>query len=99
MIKEQTHHIGILLVSLYIPGAQSLKERRMVLKSLKDKVRLKFNVSIAELDQDDKWQLATCGISMIGNDQRYIDSCLQNILSYIESMNGAEISDHQIEFL
>ena len=99
MISDQTRHIGVLLFALYIPSAQSLKEKRMVLKSLKDKMRRKFNVSIAELDQDDKWQLATCGISMIGNDQRYIDSCLQNILSYIESMNGAEISDYHIEFL
>ena len=99
MISDQTRHIGVLLFSLFIPAAHSLKEKRMVLKSLKDKVRLKFNVSIAELDRDDKWQLATCGISMIGNDQRYIDSCLQHILQYLESINGAEISDHHIEFL
>ncbi len=99
MIVDQTRHIGILLVLLHIPAAQSLKDKRMVLKSLKDRVRLKFNVSIAELDREDKWQLATCGISMIGNDRRYIDRCLQNILSFIESADGAQVSDHRIEFL
>ena len=98
MIDDLTRHIAVLLVRLYIPSSQSLKEKRMVLKSLKDKIRLKFNVSISELDQEDKWQVATCGITMIGNDQRYLDSCLQNILSYIESMGALEISDHSIEF-
>ena len=99
MMDDHTHHIAVLLVSLYIPSSQSLKDKRMVIKSLKDKVRSRFNVSISELDQEDKWQTATVGISMIGNDKRYLDSCLKNILSYIESMNGAEISDHQIEFV
>ena len=99
MISDHTRHIGVLLVDLYIPSSQSLKDKRMVLKSLKDKVRGKFNVSIAELDREDKWQIAALGVSMIGNDQRYIDSCLQNILSYMESMDGAQISDHHIEFL
>ena len=98
MINDHTRHIAVLTVNLYIPSAQSLKDKRMVLKSLKDKVRSKFNVSIAELYCEDKWQVATCGLSMIGNDQRYLDSCLQNILSYIESMDGFEISDHQLEF-
>ena len=99
MLSDQTRHIGVLMINFFIPSAQSLKNKRMVLKSLKDKVRLKFNVSIAELDQDDKWQAATCGVSMIGNDQRYLDSCLQNILTYIESMNAVEITDQEIEFL
>ena len=99
MIADPTRHIAVLLVNIYIPSAQSLKDKRMVLKSLKDRVRGKFNVSIAELDREDKWQMATCGMTMIGNDQRYLDSCLQNILSYIDSMDGFEISDHQIEFL
>ena len=99
MTNEVTWHIGVLLIQLYIPSAQSLKDKRMVLKSLKDKVRLKFNVSISELDRDDKWQAASLGISMIGNDKRYMDGCLQNILSYIERMNGAEITEQHMEFL
>ena len=99
MNQNCTKHIGILSIDFYIPHAQSLKEKRMVLKSIKDRVRNKFNVSIAELDQEDKWQTGTFGLSMIGNDHRYIDGCLQNILSQIESMELIQISDHQIEFL
>ncbi|HOW36616.1 MAG TPA: DUF503 domain-containing protein [Candidatus Omnitrophota bacterium] len=98
MIDECTHHIGVLYVSLYMPLPQSLKEKRTILKSLKDRVRLKFNVSIAEIGGQDKWQVATLGIAMIGNDQRYVDSCLSNIISFIESMGQVQISDHQISF-
>ena len=99
MINDHTRHIGVLLVSLYIPSAQSLKDKRMVLKSLKDKVRVKFNTSVAELDQNDKWQVAMIGICMIGNDQRYLDGCLQGILSFMDGAHGFEISDQKIEFL
>lgn len=99
MMQDVTYHIGILLVSLHIPSSQSLKDKRMVLKSIKDRVRVKFNVSVAELDTEDKWQTAVLGFSAIGNDQRYIDGCLQNILSLIESVDGAQISEQHIEFL
>lgn len=98
MIDECTHHIGVLYVSLFIPLPQSLKEKRMILKSLKDKISLKFNVSIAEIGGQDKWQVATLGVAMIGNDQRYMDSCLSNILSFIESVGQVQIADHQVSF-
>ena len=71
----------------------------MVLKSLKDRVRNQFNVSVCELDGQDKWQIATLGIAMIGNDKRHIDSCLQNILQLLEHQSDAQICDHQIEFI
>ena len=99
MNQRCTKHIGILSIDFFIPHAQSLKDKRMVIKSIKDRVRNKFNVSVAELDRDDKWQTSTCGISMIGNDRRYIDGCLQNILSRVESMDAVQVSDYQIEFL
>ena len=98
MIADQTKHVAVLLVNLYIPSSQSLKDKRMVLKGLKDRIRNKFNVSVAELDQDDKWQTATFGVSMIGNDQRYLDGCLQSLLSFMESQNGVEITDQEIDF-
>jgi len=99
MIPDHTRHIGILSVSLYMPAAQSLKDRRMILKSLKDKLRANFNISIAQLDQEDKWQTAICGIVMIGNDQRYLNSTLSNVLAFIESYRDLEISDTEISFI
>lgn len=98
-MNDYTQHIGILSLDLHIPAAQSLKEKRKVLKSLKDRVRSKFNVSIAELDGHDKWQIATCGIAMIGNDQRYLDGCLQNIVSFVGTCRGLDIRDYEITFL
>ncbi|MBN1870756.1 MAG: DUF503 domain-containing protein [Candidatus Omnitrophica bacterium] len=98
MIQDHTQHLGVLSVSVHIPDAQSLKAKRFVLKSLKDKVRQKYNVSVAELDGQDKWQVSTLGFAMINNDRRRIDSCLQNILSSLESFGGLVVCDHSIEF-
>jgi len=98
MIENYTQHLGVLSVAVHIPAAQSLKEKRSVLKSLKDQVRKKFNVSIAELDGQDKWQVATLGFAMINNDNRYIDSHLAHILSFVEGFPGLEICDSAIEF-
>jgi len=98
MIQDCTRHLGVLLVSIHIPAAQSLKEKRFVLKSLKDRVRKKFNVSVAELDGQDKWQVSTLGFTMINNDHRHVDSCLQNILSFLEGAGAFDICDSSIEF-
>lgn len=98
-MKDITDHVGILYVDLFIGESQSLKDKRRVLKKLKDRVRSKFNVSVAELYGHDKWQASTLGVTMIGIDNRYIDGVLQNVLSLIDSCHAVEICDHQIEFL
>jgi hypothetical protein len=98
MIKDHTRHLGILSVAVHIPAAQSLKEKRSVIKSLKDRVRKEFNVSVAELDGQETWQTATLGFAMIGNDNRYVDGCLANILSFVEGFGRLEVCDHTIEF-
>ena len=99
MNNEITTHIGLLTITVFIASSQSLKDKRHVIKSLKDKVRLKFNVSVAELDGLDKWQVATLGFAMIGNDNRYVDSTLANIVSLIESHHEVQITDHRVEFV
>lgn len=98
MIEDHTRHLGILLVSLHIPQAQSLKEKRMVLRSLKDKIRSRYNVSVAELDGQDKWQTATLGFAVLNNDNRYVSGQLQDILSRVERHNGVLVCDHEIEY-
>ena len=94
-----TTHIGILYVDLFIGAAQSLKEKRMVLKRIKDRVRNQFNVSVAELDNHDKWQMSTLGFVMIGTDNRYINGALDSILSFIGRFHDVEICEHEIEFI
>lgn len=98
MIEDFTQHLGVLTVSLHIPHAQSLKDKRMVLRSLRDRVRNKFNVSVSELEGQDKWQRATFGFAMINNDSRHVESSLQNLLSFLESFGGFDVCEHKIEF-
>ena len=71
----------------------------MVLRQLKDRIRSRFNISVAELDGHDKWQVATLGFSMIGVDSKYIDKSLQHILSIVHSYHAVEICKHEIELL
>jgi len=97
-MMDVTSHIGVLYVDLFIGDAQSLKDKRMVIKGLKDRIRNQFNVSIGELDGEDKWQTATLGVAMISNDRRYIDGILQNVLNFIERDHSVQISDHRLEF-
>lgn len=92
-------NLGILTVEVYLNNSGSLKEKRMVLKSLKDKLRNNFNISIAELDEQDKWQKAILGIVVIGNKRIFLNQQLSSILEYINKFNSLEIVNHQIELL
>ena len=78
-------HVGVCKVTLRLPENQSLKGKRRVVKSLCSRVRAKFNVSIAEVDNNDVWQLATLGVVCAGNSSRHVDEVLSNVLDYIES--------------
>lgn len=91
--------IGALQVELYIPGSQSLKEKRFVLKSIKTKIRNRFNVSVAEVDQQDKWQRATLGISCVSNDRRLIDEILSKVQNLLMNDSRIELTDQVTEIL
>lgn len=98
MLDEYKVFIGVLMLDFHIPESQSLKAKRSVLKSFKDKVRSKFNASVSELAELDKWQRSIFGVSMISNDQGYIQECLQSILNYAHSLVGAHVLASRIEF-
>jgi hypothetical protein len=91
--------VGNLKLSLYIHNTQSLKEKRKVVKSIVAKVHKRFNVSIAEVGSNDKWQMIELGISTVGNDRRFVNSALDNILSFLDSLYLGEIIDSNIEIL
>ena len=91
--------LGTLKLSLYINDSHSLKEKRKVVKSIVAKVQKRFNVSIAEVGSNDKWQMIELGISAVGNDRRFVNSILDNILSYLDSLYLGEIIDSDIEIL
>lgn len=91
--------VGISQLELFIPASGSLKSKRFVLKSIKTKIRNKFNVSIAEVENNDKWQRASLGVSIISNDKKIIDSTFSQILTFIESDGRVEVIDYSSEIL
>ena len=86
--------VGVCELELFIHASNSLKEKRFVIKSIKDQVMRKFNVSIAEVNYLDKWQLAGLGIATVTNDQRIIRQTFDEIIKLIESKGEVEIVAH-----
>jgi uncharacterized protein YlxP (DUF503 family) len=91
--------VGMMKIILHVHDNRSLKGKRKVVKSMVDKVKHKFNVSIAEVGSNDKWQRIELGLSAVGNDRRHIDTSLNNILAYIEGLYLAEIVDSSLEII
>lgn len=92
--------IGICRVTLRLPENQSLKGKRQVLKSLIARLHNRFNVSAAEIDDHDSWQMASLGISCVSTSQRHANQILAAALSFIRSDRpDAEIVDVQTEIL
>lgn len=89
--------VGTLKVSIHIHDNQSLKGKRKIVKSVVTKVQTKFNVSIAETGSNDKWQMVELGISTVANDRRFVNSTLDTILDYVDSLYLGEIVDSDIE--
>ncbi|MCJ7686202.1 MAG: DUF503 domain-containing protein [Desulfobacteraceae bacterium] len=91
--------VGSLKIEFRLTDNRSLKGKRKVVRSMVDKVKSRFNVSIAEVGSNDKWQKIELGISAVGNDRRHIDSSLNHILSFLESLYLAEIVHTEMEIL
>lgn len=91
--------IASLRTELYLPGCSSLKEKRFILKSIKDRLRNKFNVSLCESGFHDKWQRSELSIVTVSNDRRRLDSVVQSIISFIESDHRIVITDIEREYL
>jgi len=91
--------VGTLKIEFYLHDNHSLKGKRKVVKSMVGKVKHKFNVAIAEIGSNDKWQRIELGISAVGNDRRHIDSSLNNVFDFLESLFLAEVIDSKIEII
>ena len=93
-------NIGVCKVSLRIPENMSLKGKRQVLKSITSRVRNKFNVAVAEVDDNDVWQVATIGICCISNNNRHTNQVLSRVVDFIiGSRFDIEILDYEIEII
>ena len=89
--------VGTLKIELRLYDNRSLKGKRKIVRSMVDKVRHKFNVAVAEVGSNDKWQKIELGISAVGNDRRHINASLNNILAFLDSLYLAEIVDTKEE--
>ena len=91
--------VGLLTVDLHIPHARSLKEKRVVMRSLKDKIRSRFNVSVAELEGAELWQRAVLGVALVSNDGAHISQTLNRVVELIRSERRAMVVDYRVRFL
>ena len=94
--------ISYLTLELRIEGAHSLKDKRQVLRSMKDRLRNSFNISIAEIEVTDLWQRATLGVVSISDSRDYLQGLMQNVereAAKLANNAGAEIVDSFVDYL
>ena len=90
--------VGLLTLELHLAEAQSLKDKRQVLRSLKDRLRAHFNVAVAELDHQDLWQRALVGVVSISADDGHLAESMQAALEESERILGRDLISHEIEY-
>jgi hypothetical protein len=91
-------HVGILQLDLSIPGALTLKDKRRVILSLKDRIANGHNVSVAEVDRLDEYQRSIFGVAMVSNDKRYVEGGLSKILDMVRMSEGVTLLDYQVDW-
>ena len=92
--------IGLVTIELHLPGSNSLKDKRSVLKSVMRRIRNEFNVSIAEVDEQDVWRSAVLGAVTVSNDAAYAHGLLTGVVNWIERTRlDVDLVDYQIEML
>ena len=91
--------IGVLRVYFMILDAHSLKEKRMVLRSLKDRLLNKFNISVAEIGSNDKWQVGELGIVTVANDGKHVNSVMDEVKRFIQSNPAIRVIESDVEVI
>ena len=91
--------IAYAIFDLHLPGCRGLKEKRMIVKSLKTRIRNDFQVSAAEVDGQDLLQRARIGVAAVGPEQAPLDALLQHVLRFVEENLDGEILEYRNEFI
>jgi uncharacterized protein YlxP (DUF503 family) len=91
--------IGVLQLELSIGDAMSLKDKRRVVKSLKDRIANTHNVSVAEVGALQQHRVAVLGLAMVSNDNRYVEGALSKIVDFVRSVGTVDLVDYQIDIL
>jgi uncharacterized protein YlxP (DUF503 family) len=91
--------VGTARIEFHAPGARSLKDKRAIVRSLKDRLRNRCKVSVAEVDHQDLWQRFALGVAVVGTDRRIVDSVLSSVLRICEAERSAYLVDFTVEIL
>lgn len=92
--------VGICSIELGLPGNESLKDKRSVIRPLILRMRREFNISVAEVGELDAWRSATLGVAAISNDTAYVHGLFEKLIAWIESSHlDVEVQDWQVEFV
>ena len=91
--------IGVLTLELRLEDSHSLKEKRHVVQSLKDRLRSRFNVSVAEIDHQDTWQRATLAAVTVSSDHVHAEKVLQGVEDDAAAIVGGSLVDTQVEWI
>lgn len=90
--------IGVCTLDFLLPGCSSLKQKRMFLRSIKEKLRNKHNVAVAEVEFQDVWQRARIGLTSVSTDQTVLDSTFQAVLRMAERSPNAQLLDFEVDY-
>jgi uncharacterized protein YlxP (DUF503 family) len=92
--------VGVSQITLHLPGCHSLKVKRQVIKSIMARIRQKFEVAIAEVDEQDRWQIAQLGVSCVSNSSQHIDEILGRVQRFIEETRpDVIVSNTEVEII
>ncbi len=83
--------VGVLRLTLHLPSPGSLKSKRHLVRSAIDRVKARFNVSIAEVGANDLWQRSVVGVTAVGNDHAFVNETLDKVAGFVASMHGGQI--------
>ena len=99
LVREAIMTVGVALVSFRLYEIRSLKDKRKIVKGLVEKSRSRFNVTVAEVADQDVHQKASIGIAVIGNDGRVLNSLLDRIIDFMDSLSLADLVSREIELI
>jgi len=89
--------VAVVTLKMSLPEAHSLKDKRRAIKSLKDRIRQNFNVSVAEMELQDYWQSACLGISAISPDKRYAEGVASKVVDFVRADRRVTVVDYEVE--
>lgn len=92
-------HVGLLQVHCHVPDAQSLKDKRRIVRGLLDRARARFSVAAAEVDDQDLWQSAVLGFACVSGDTKHAADVMARLLAWVRESPAVSLVDHELETL